>query len=128
MTDAFAECNGEGPALAVFSWWTEFRVQQKICCDADDDESHEEHRHPIGHFPLRPSFARDRTVKRKATGQNAGYSRRRWQAGLIFGDLIFSASPQALRAFCLWSEVEAPTVHRGDASTLLVRASISLNG
>ena len=34
-------------------WWTECRVRQQICCDADDDESHDKHRHPIGHFPLR---------------------------------------------------------------------------
>ena len=37
--------------LAVFSWWTEFRAQQQICCHADDDESHNKHRRPIGHFP-----------------------------------------------------------------------------
>jgi hypothetical protein len=30
-----------GPALAAFSWWTEFRVKQQICSDADDDESEE---------------------------------------------------------------------------------------
>ena len=33
-------------------WLTEFWVQQQICCDADDDESHDKHRHPIVHFPL----------------------------------------------------------------------------
>jgi hypothetical protein len=38
--------------LAVFSWWSESRGQQQICRGADDDESHDEHWHPIGHFPL----------------------------------------------------------------------------
>jgi hypothetical protein len=55
--DRSADGDGEN-VLAVFSWWTEFRAQQQICCDADDDESHDNHRHPIGHFPLRLSFPR----------------------------------------------------------------------
>src|SRR6516164_3375747 len=44
------------PALAVFSWCTEFWVQQQKCRDADDNESHDKHRHPIVHFPL-PSWS-----------------------------------------------------------------------
>jgi hypothetical protein len=61
-------------SLTVFSWWTEFRVQQQICCDADDDESHDKHRHPIGHFPLLLSSP-EQTVKGRFTSHNAGYSR-----------------------------------------------------
>src|SRR5262249_40851141 len=37
-------------------WLTEFWVQQQKCCDADDNESHDKHRHPIVHFPL-PSLS-----------------------------------------------------------------------
>ena len=62
-------------ALAVFSWWTEFRAQQQICCDADDDESHDKHRHPISHFPS-VCLSLEQTVQGRVTGHNAGYSRR----------------------------------------------------
>src|SRR5262249_25022766 len=46
----------KGPALAVFSWCTGFWVQQPKCCDADDNESHDKHRHPVVQFPL-PSWS-----------------------------------------------------------------------
>src|SRR5262249_9886079 len=45
-------------ALAAFSRWTEFRVQQQIRCDADDNESDDKYRHPIVHFPLPLSVPR----------------------------------------------------------------------
>jgi len=38
--------------LAVFSWCTGFWVQQQKCCDADNEETHDKHRHPLVQFPL----------------------------------------------------------------------------
>jgi len=36
-------------------WLTEFWVEQQICCYADNEQTHDKHRHPIFHFPLRLS-------------------------------------------------------------------------
>ena len=36
-------------------WLTEFWVEQQICCYADNKQTHNKHRHPIFHFPLRLS-------------------------------------------------------------------------
>src|SRR6266478_4898137 len=67
-------------------WLTEFWVQQQICGDADNDESHDKHRHPIGQFPLPSGNPGSMTVEGTATDHNAGYSRRpggRWPSGLV---------------------------------------------
>src|SRR6266436_4749069 len=74
---------GERPERSSPLWCTEFWVQQQVCGDADNDESHDKHRHPIGQFSPPVWQSRSMTVEGTATDHNAGYSRRLASGSLL---------------------------------------------